>query len=793
MATAKGSATLDLEIVQTVFSHRLQQADLERILHLLSVEDRDELLTKVGELLGRVSALVEVSHRVHDTLSLDILLPRLMAIVTEALDADRSSLFLYDDRTDELYSRVAQGAETSELRFPAGAGVAGSVFRSNRATLIDDAYADKRFNREIDQRTGYHTRNIICAPITNNGTPIGVTQVLNKRNGSFSDEDLILLQALGAQAASALANAQLYERAEEARAEQDRLIELTKAISTELQLDTLLEKIVQVATDILHADRSTLFLHDPRTSELWSRIAQGMETTEIRFPDTMGIAGTSFTNCETINIPDPYADPRFNQEVDRKTGYRTQNILCMPILSKDGHAIGVMQVLNKKRGPFNEVDESRLRAFASQASVALENARLFEEVLNARNYNESILRSLTNAVVTLDTDDQVIKINEAARRILRMEPSEFVGKSLRKTLGPHNPWLLASLGKVARSGRSDLAVDATLRFSDDEDDSVSVNVTVVPMLDIHHEPIGTMLVAEDIGKEKRLRSTMARYMTKEVADRLLEEGESTLGGASQEVTILFSDIRDFTPMAERLGPRETVTMLNDYFSEMVDVVFQHGGILDKYIGDAIMALFGAPFPTGEDADRAVAVANDMMRALADHNSRRMGGGRLPIRIGIGISTGEVIVGNIGSPRRMDYTVIGDSVNLASRLEAANKYYGTSILICERAAAQLQREARLREIELLRVKGKLNPVSIYEVLDYHHGGSFPHLDQVLSDFERGVAAYRKRQFNQALSHFETVLNAHPVDGPALVYRERCEMLMSNPPDDEWTPVRVLMTK
>jgi len=786
------STTFDHEVVQSVLSHRLEQADLDHILRLLSVDDRDELLTKVGELLGRVSTLIDVSHRVHDTLDLDVLLPRLMAIITEALDADRSSLFLYDERTDELYSRVAQGAGTAELRFPAGSGIAGAVFRSNRATIIADAYADDRFNREIDQDTGYHTRNILCAPITNSGVPIGVTQVLNKLDGPFTDDDLVLLQALGAQAASSLTNAQLYERAEESRREQDRLIELTKEISTELQLDTLLEKIVLVATDILHADRSTLFLHDPRTHELWSRVAQGLSTTEIRFPDSVGIAGTCFTSNETINIPDPYTDDRFNPAFDRKTGFITRNILCMPVVSKDSNPIGVMQVLNKSRGPFNDEDESRLRAFASQASVALDNARLFEEIRNARNYNESILRSLTNAVLTLDSEQRFIKVNEAAQRILGIDPDSLVGETLADTLGPANPWLLASLEKVRRTGNPDLNVDVSLAMPH-SDDTVSVNLTVVPMLDVHHEPMGTMLVAEDIGKEKRLRSTMARYMTKEVADRLLEEGESTLGGRAQEVTILFSDIRDFTPLTEQLGARETVAMLNEYFSEMVEVIFQHGGILDKYIGDAIMALFGAPFQSGRDADKAVAVANDMMRALAAHNVKRQSVGDAPIRIGIGISTGEVVVGNIGSPQRMDYTVIGDSVNLASRLEAANKYYGTSILIGDRCASQLHDAVCTREIELLRVKGKTQPVPIHEVLDYHQSATFPNLQQVLADFEKGVQLYRKRDFAQALKRFENVLNCHPVDGPSLVYLQRCTKLAAKAPKDDWTPVRVLTTK
>ena len=792
MTTAVNLTTFEQEIAQRVLARPLDQGNLDHILRLLSGDGGGNMLNKVSKLLGNLAILVEVSHRVHETLDLDVLLPRLMAIVTEALGADRSSLFLYDERTDELYSRVAEGTGIAEIRFPADSGIAGDVFRSTRATIIDDVYADGRFNREIDRDTGYRTRNMLCAPITHNAVAIGVIQVLNKIDGSFHDEDLILLQALAGQAASALANAQLYERAEESRREQDRLLELTKEISTELQLDTLLEKIVLVATDILHADRSTLFLHDARTGELWSRIAQGLTTTEIRFPDDMGIAGACFTNNETINISDPYNDSRFNPEVDRRTGYRTRNILCMPVVAKDGRPIGVMQVLNKSRGAFTEIDEFRLRTFASQASVALDNARLFEDVLNARNYNESILRSLTNAVVTLDAEQKIIKLNEAAQRVFQVAADTLVGESVEDVLGATNPWLLTSLRKVQRTGRADLNMDVSLVLPG-QSAAVSVNLTVVPMLDIHRNPIGNMLVAEDIGREKRLRGTMARYMAKEVADRLLEEGESALGGCAQEVTILFSDIRGFTPMTEQLGARETVAMLNDYFSEMVDVVFRHGGILDKYIGDAMMALFGAPFQSGRDVDKAVAVANDMMRALARHNVERQAKGHEAIRIGIGISTGEVVVGNIGSPRRMDYTVIGDSVNLASRLEAANKYYGTSILLCERAVSGLHDPATLREIELLRVKGKTQPVAIFELLDYHQESTFPDMEHALADFERGIRCYRERDFARALGHFERVLGRHPTDGPSLVYRHRCRALAERPPGDDWNPVRILETK
>jgi adenylate cyclase len=396
-----------------------------------------------------------------------------------------------------------------------------------------------------------------------------------------------------------------------------------------------------------------------------------------------------------MNISDPYADPRFNREVDRKTGYRTHSILCTPIVNRDGEKLGVLQVLNRKGGVFDERDEQRLRAFASQISIALENARLFESVLNARNYNESILRSLSNGVITLDSDLVVIKVNDAAGRILGAAPDALTGEPIQVVLGAENDAVAASLARVAETGKPDILVDQDLELRDGS--SVATNVTVAPLIDVQDEPIGYMVVLEDISREKRIKGTMARYMTREVMDRLLESGDSVLGGSMQEATILFSDIRGFTSMSEALGPRETVSMLNEYFTDMVDVIFDNGGILDKYIGDGLMALFGLPFPGEDDADKAVSVASGMISALRQLNWKRERKGLKHINIGVGVSSGEVIAGNIGSPKRMDYTVIGDCVNLASRLETANKHYGTRVLLCENTAKRLRNDWMLREI------------------------------------------------------------------------------------------------
>ncbi len=240
-------------------------------------------------------------------------------------------------------------------------------------------------------------------------------------------------------------------------------------------------------------------------------------------------------------------------------------------------------------------------------------------------------------------------------------------------------------------------------------------------------------------------------------------------------------------MSERLGARETVAMLNEYFTDMVDIVFAHNGILDKYIGDMIMAVFGSVRASQQDAENAVTVGSRMMGALHELNRRRSLAGHEPIRIGIGISTGDVVAGSIGSPKRLEYTVIGDRVNLAERLQNANKYYGTSMLICESTAARLQSPVRMRELDLIRVRGMQAPTAICEVLEHHTADSFPYLDEVIFAFAEALGHYRNRSWSRASALFGDALAACPGDQPSQLYRERCEIYCKNPPPDDWDGV------
>ncbi len=570
-----------------------------------------------------------------------------------------------------------------------------------------------------------------------------------------------------------------------------RILEIAQELSGEMQLDVLLRKIMSATTDLLDAERSTLYLHDKKTDELWSLVAEGLGTKEIRMPSDRGISGQSFTQQKVLNISDPYSFPAFNPEFDRKTGYRTESILAMPIINKTGVKIGVTQVLNKKGGSFTDQDEDRLKAFTSQIAVSLDNAQLFDDVVNIKNYNESILKSTSNGLITLDTDRMLVTTNLAALTILQTGMEDLINHPVSEIFHDSNQWVIDSVGKVEQTGSEDNSVNADLELANNE--IISVNLSVVPLIDGTGENIGSMIIIEDITDEKRVKTTMARYMSKEIADQLLEKGESELGGKAQWVSVLFSDLRKFTTLSESLGPRETVDFLNEYFTSMVDVIFQHNGILDKYMGDAIMALFGAPLKRDDDADNALAVANDMITAVMGMNEKRRQAGQQAFEIGVGISTGEVVAGSIGSPKRMEYTVIGDSVNLSARLESANKFYGTNILLSEHTVCDLNNRSHLREIDSIVVKGQETPVAVYESLGYFGEGGFDRMDEVLDVYAHGLAYYRAMDWKAAIDAFESVLRIRADDGPSAVQLARCHTFHDSPPPENWNGVWIFESK
>jgi adenylate cyclase len=734
--------------------------------------------------------LLVTSSRLARLDNLDEVFAELLEVISEVVNADRSTVFLNDSKSNELYSRIAQGNLKHEIRILNNEGIAGHVFTSGEDVIVHDAENDPRILKKVGIDLQYETKNMLCVPIRNpKNQIIGVVEALNKKKGRFTKKDLETLKAIVFYSSHIMQTHQFIESAAIEQKEKMELLNLVSEMSSEIKISALLQKVMSEVTRMLDADRSTLFLHDEKNNQLWSQVAQGAGVTEIRFPSHLGIAGAVFTSGEAINIPYAYADLRFNPDFDKKTGFFTRSILCVPIIDQSGKTIGVAQVLNKRTGVFTDDDEFRLKAFGAKIASALHNADLFAKEQNLKNYNNSMLESMTNGVITLNEEEIVVTCNNAGAKILGMSSKDIIGKKIDTIFYDESAWVLDKLHAVRTTGEIEILMDSEIRFSGEVH---SVNLTLMALVDLHQKNIGSMIMIEDISNEKRMKSTMSRYIDPSIANQLLSSGGDIMGGQSLPATVLFSDIRGFTTISEKLGPQATVSMLNEYFELMVDCITKEGGMLDKFIGDAIMAAFGIPVGHDDDEDRAVRASISMIKKLNEWNIIRSAEGKLPIHIGIGLNTDTVVSGNIGSKKRMDYTIIGDGVNLAARLESACKQYAAKILISEFTYSRLKGTYRTREVDFVVVKGKTEPVAIYEVLDYHDKESFPNLMDTINQFRDGIDKYRHARWPEAITAFENTLKLNPSDRLSEIYIERCKHLKENPPSD-WQGVWVMDEK
>ena len=761
-------------------------------------------LDSVNSKLRTSELLLSVSQKIAGLKNLSEILWTIIETTTETLNADRGSLFLNDPLTGELYSRVAQGELIREIRILNTTGIAGSIFQSGVGEIIHDAYADDRFNSKIDEQTGYVTKNIVCAPVkTVRGDVIGVIQILNKKRGRFTKEDLDIVQGITLQAAVSLQNAQGMEEMVKSREKEMKFLDVVAEVTSEIELGSLLQRVMVEATKMLNADRATLFLNDFKTNELFSRVAMGEGIGEIRLPNNAGIAGAVFQSRQTINIPHAYADLRFNPGFDKQTGYFTRSILCVPIINKDGDCIGCTQALNKKGGGFTDEDESRLKAFTQQVSIALENAKLFEDVAKERAYNHSMLTSMSNAVITINDEGKIITCNKSGLKILKIRDTDILGKTAEEFFTNGRSWILERIKQCEEEKEPEFLMDAEIEVGSEQDDNVeivSANISFLPLenqdpdgrMDQASGHLGTMIMVEDISDEKRMKSTMSRYIDPNIADQLMSEGSDIMGGQETIATVLFSDVRSFTTITEALGAQGTVALLNEYFDIMVEAINEQGGMVDKFIGDAIMAGFGIPFPHEDDEDRGVRAGINMIKRLWDWNKQREKEGKMAIDMGLGLNTDKLLSGNIGSSKRMDYSMIGDGVNLAARLESACKSYAARILISDFTYQKLKGTYQIRYIDDVIVKGKTEAVGVREVLDYHTPETFPNLMDTVNHFNEGRISFKAGDWDKGIRSFNECLRANPNDKLSKIYIDRCETMKQRNPKD-WDGIWVMETK
>ncbi|MFM9267689.1 GAF domain-containing protein [Tychonema sp. BBK16] len=802
------------------------------------------------------------------------------------LQADQTTIFLVDSSKNQLWHKtVDANGNNLEVRLPMDAGILGYVASTGESINVLEARDHEQFNPEVDEPPDYRIKTILCMPIfssKNESEPVAVVRLLNKAGDApFTEDDEQQFRAFADSIGIILESCQSFYVVARNQRGVAALLRATTTLGQSLDLETTLQSVMDQARDLMQADRSTLFLLNRETNELWTNItkADGKTMMKLRIPANRGIVGYVASTGEILNITDAYDDPRFDPSTDQQTGYRTRTVLCMPVFNAKGELIGVTQLINKNQGTFTNSDEEFLRAFNSQAGMALQNSQLFENMMVEKQYQKDMLQSLSDAVISTDFQGRIVTINEAALEllgcpvnqdktkdnpqlweeklinryvweVLPIENLQFrlqdslnhaarhyvpeqnltLGLLVEKSLNsqdeadiyilavpaPNNPNLYYAWGEndawTEELSLLQLANSQSLFALDNSTNYYpycplpisrslikiierSLNLTVNPLTNPEGGVRGGLVVLEDISREKRMKTTMSRYMTPGVVEQVMALGDDALMvGERKDVTILFSDIRGYTTLTENLGASEVVALLNQYFETMVEAVFHCEGTLDKFIGDALMAVFGAPLPLNPPESHgwmAVKSALDMRKRLVEFNDSRPG--EDPFRFGIGISSGEVVSGNIGSQKRMDYTVIGDAVNLSSRLEQLTKEYGCDIILSEFTYSLCSDRIWVRELDKVRVKGKNQPVGIYELLQSSSDPIDGETQKFLELYKNGREAYISRNFQKAISFFDAALVMRPSDKPVEVHMERSLSYLEVSPPEDWDGVHTMSTK
>jgi len=297
----------------------------------------------------------------------------------------------------------------------------------------------------------------------------------------------------------------------------------------------------------------------------------------------------------------------------------------------------------------------------------------------------------------------------------------------------------------------------------------------------------------EIGQKAFIKEAFGQYLSPAVvADLVKDPTKLTLGGEERVMTAFFSDIAGFSSFSETLTPTDLVQLLNDYLTQMCNIIIAAQGTVDKFEGDAIIAFWGAPVAQPEHAKLACFACIDMNHALISLRDQWLAEGRPRVDVRMGVNTGAMVVGNMGSVQRTNYTMMGDAVNLASRLEGANKAFASDVMISEATYLQCQQHVDVRDLDMIRVVGKSEPIRVYQLLDRKNATMGVTADLV-NQYNQGLAAYRQRDFETALHEFNTCLSLVADDGPSLTFVNRCKSLIESPPSVSWDGVWELKEK
>jgi adenylate cyclase len=490
-------------------------------------------------------------------------------------------------------------------------------------------------------------------------------------------------------------------------------------VNSTLELDEVLQIVMDTIVRLTEAERGFLMLRNER-GEMETRIARNWEQESINkseFAISRTIIERVINGGEAVLTTNAREDPRFGGQ-ESIIAFNLRSILCVPLMVKTD-LIGVIYTDNRIRtGIFSEADRDLMTAFANQAAVAIENARLFsslkrtlEEVTELKNLMDDVFASIVSGVITADVQDQITLCNRAAASILGQASAEIVGRKLEEIV----PMLASGIQSQMDSVRASDQPIVGLEFSQSLPmrGNVDWRLNLSPLKDAGQKTQGVAIVLDDLTEQKKLeaqRRLFERMVSPAVINQL-DPNSLQLGGKRVDITVLFADVRGFTSFSESQEPEKLVKILNRYLAAMAESVLSQEGTIDKFMGDAIMSWFNAPVPQADHTLRAVKAALALREAVeglykelppAEH-----------LAFGVGIHYGDAILGLIGTERRLEYTAISDSVNTAKRLQENSAK--NQIIISREAYARVKDEVEVRPIAPVAAKGKTTPLEVFEVV------------------------------------------------------------------------------
>lgn len=507
---------------------------------------------------------------------------------------------------------------------------------------------------------------------------------------------------------------------DEERKDMNALADIGQVVNSSLQLHDVLRIVMDTIIRLTEAERGFLMLRDDE-GKLSIRIARNWEQESLQsseFEISRTIVNRVVQEGKPIVTTDALEDPRFDNQAS-VIAYNLRSILCVPLKVK-GKLTGVIYADNRIRtGIFTQSDRDLLAAFANQAAVAIDNAQLFEsvqrtlaEVTELNNMMDNIFASIASGVITTDITEIITLCNQAAESILGQSADTIIGRALKECLPPLADELATSIREVRQTDQPMLGLEVKPALPNRGPVDLVFNLS--PLKDANQTTHGVAIVLDDLTEKKRLeaqRALFERMVPPAVIDQI-DLNKIQLGGERGTITTLFADVRGFTSFSESLPPEQLVSILNLYLAAAAETVLAQEGTLDKFMGDAVMAIFNAPIKQPDHTLRAVRAAIGIRDSLIRVHRK------LPkqfwLNFGVGIHYGDAVLGLVGTEKRVDYTAIGDSVNTAKRIQE-NAVAG-QILISKEAFERVSKNVRVNYVQPILAKGKTEPVEVFEVLN-----------------------------------------------------------------------------